>query len=190
MTGGLFHRFFKDLSLMFCMSEWTRCKFFRNLLSIGESIKYRVVTFLPAATKLGQGNVFTGVCDSVHRGGVYASGTPPGRHPPGQTPPRADPPRLSTPLGLSTPPATKYAPPGLSTPPWTKYTSPRNFFFFWHHFFPLGSRRPPAYWSIGGRYASYWNAFLSHMLRGRQLFFFILRKKTVGMGLVSVQILQ
>ena len=25
--------------------------------------------FLPAATKLGQGNVFTGVCDSVHRGG-------------------------------------------------------------------------------------------------------------------------
>ena len=25
---------------------------------------------LPAATKLGQGNVFTGVCDSVNRGGV------------------------------------------------------------------------------------------------------------------------
>ena len=38
---------------------------------------------LPAATKLGQGNVFTGVCDSVHRGGVCLSAcwdttTPPG----------------------------------------------------------------------------------------------------------------
>ena len=26
-------------------------------------------TFLPPATKLGQGYIFTGVCDSVHRGG-------------------------------------------------------------------------------------------------------------------------
>ena len=26
-------------------------------------------SFLPAATKLGQGNVFTGICDSVHLGG-------------------------------------------------------------------------------------------------------------------------
>ena len=50
--------------------------------------------YLPAATKLGQGNVFTGICDSVHRGGVCLSAcwdaTPPGadtpaqsRHPPG-----------------------------------------------------------------------------------------------------------
>ena len=29
----------------------------------------RQIIFLPAATKLGQGNVFTGVCDSVNRGG-------------------------------------------------------------------------------------------------------------------------
>ena len=36
--------------------------------------------FLPAATKLGQGNVFTDVCDSVHKGGA---GTPPGNTPPG-----------------------------------------------------------------------------------------------------------
>ena len=28
---------------------------------------------LPPATKLGQGNVFTGVCDSVNRGGCYPS---------------------------------------------------------------------------------------------------------------------
>ena len=34
------------------------------------AILHRVVwLFLPAATKLGQGNVFTGVCDSVNRGG-------------------------------------------------------------------------------------------------------------------------
>ena len=48
---------------------------------------------LPAATKLGQGNVFTGVCDSVHRG-VSASvhaGIP-------------TPPRKQTPLGPDTPP--------------------------------------------------------------------------------------
>ena len=30
--------------------------------------------FLPAATKLGQGNVFTGVCDSVHGGGGLVPG--------------------------------------------------------------------------------------------------------------------
>ena len=53
---------------------------------------------LPAATKLDQGNVFTGVCDSVHRG-VSASmhaGIPPPRirHPPG-----ADTPQEQTPPG-------------------------------------------------------------------------------------------
>ena len=53
---------------------------------------------LPPATKLGQGYVFTRVCDSVHREGVSASvyagipppprtGTPLTRHPPGSDPP-------------------------------------------------------------------------------------------------------
>ena len=81
---------------------------------------------LPAATKLGQGNVFTSVCDSVHRGvylvwsggvylvwsgwgtwsgprGVYlvwSQGSVPDRHPPGPgTPPRP-----------GTPPGTRYTP--------------------------------------------------------------------------------
>ena len=50
---------------------------------------------LPAATKLGQGNVFTGVCDSVHRGvsaTVHAGipHTPWSRHPP-DTPPEPTP---------------------------------------------------------------------------------------------------
>ena len=32
-----------------------------------------VIAYLPPATKLGQGYIFTGLCDSVHRGGVSAS---------------------------------------------------------------------------------------------------------------------
>ena len=72
---------------------------------------------------LGQGNKFTGVCLST--GGVPDQVTS------GQTPPRAD-----TPLGLSTPPRTKYTPgtkytpqglstpPRTNTPPRTKYTPP------------------------------------------------------------------
>ena len=71
---------------------------------------------LPAATKLGQGNVFTGVCDSVHGGGVSASvhaGMPPpppqsrhpqSRHPLGQTPPwEQTPPEQTPPPGKQTP---------------------------------------------------------------------------------------
>ena len=54
---------------------------------------------LPAATKLGQGNIFTGVCLST--GGVCLSACwdiPPGsRHPPDQTPPGADTPSEQTP---------------------------------------------------------------------------------------------
>ena len=52
--------------------------------------------FLPPATKLGQGYVFTGVCDSVHRVGVSASlhaGMPPA--PGSRRPPRSRHPRLS-----------------------------------------------------------------------------------------------
>ena len=49
-------------------------------------------TFLPPATKLGQGYVFTSVCDSV-RGGLphcmlgYTHPRTRGRHPPGQVHP-------------------------------------------------------------------------------------------------------
>ena len=44
---------------------------------------------LPPATKLGQGYIFTGVCDSVHRGGLpqcmLGYHTPRTRHPPAQS---------------------------------------------------------------------------------------------------------
>ena len=55
-------------------------------------------TSLPPATKLWQGNVFTGVCDSVHRRGsasVHAGIPPPpraNRHPPRADPPKSRPP--------------------------------------------------------------------------------------------------
>ena len=74
-----------------------------------------LIVYLPPATKLGQGNVFTGVCDSVHGGGggslpqcmlgYRPSDQPPrpqadpsGADPPEQTPSRADTPRSRHPL--------------------------------------------------------------------------------------------
>ena len=95
---------------------------------------------LPVATKLGQGNIFTSMCQefcpqggrvsaSVHAGipprsrhqyHPRGADTPQSRHPPEQTPPRADtPPEADTPREADC------------------------------------SRR-----STSGRYASYWNAFL------------------------------
>ena len=81
-------------------------------------------------TKLQKGNVFTPVCDSVHRRGrcTPPGQTPPlGRHTPRQTPPPLrQTPRADTPLG--------------KTPPWADT--------------PLRDGH------CSGRYAFYWNAFL------------------------------
>ena len=81
----------------------------------------------PAATKLGQGNVFTGVCDSVHR--RVSASVHPGIHPPGadtpqsRLPPEQTPPTPSRhPLGADTPPGAD--PPGTD-PPWEQ-TPPRK----------------------------------------------------------------
>ena len=68
--------------------------------------------FLPAATKLGQGNVFTGVCDSVH-GGDQAD-TPRDERPPDQ----ADPP----PPGPGRPRQTRQTlPDQADTPPGSRH---------------------------------------------------------------------
>ena len=110
-----------------------------------------LANFLPPATKLGQGYVFTGVCDSVHGGGVpdqvhpprdqvppwdqvppQGPGAPPGQvpptppdqvHPPWDQvhPPRPGAPRPGTPPDQVHPPGTRY-PPGPGTPPPTRYT--------------------------------------------------------------------
>ena len=82
--------------------------------------------FLPPATKLGQGYIFTGVCDSVHRGSTLA-GTPPGtRYNP-------SPGNRYTPWiqvypspWYKVPPRTRYTPPGPGTPPGTRYTQPQE----------------------------------------------------------------
>ena len=72
---------------------------------------------LPPATKLGQGYVFTGVCDSVHRGGEYLTRYPP----PGAR---------YTPQTRYTPPGTRYTPQDQVHPPHrpgtpqTRYTPP------------------------------------------------------------------
>ena len=101
----------------------------------------------------GQGYVFTGVCDSVHGGGLR-------RTPPDQGEPPLGPRR--------TPPGTKENPPGTKeNPPRTKENPPRDqgepppdqgd---------PPGPGRPPlreedcSIRSMSGRYASYWNAIL------------------------------
>ena len=89
--------------------------------------------YLPAATKLGQGNVLTGVCDSVHRGGgVCLSAcwdtTPPGADTPlfSRHPPEAD----MVPLEQA-PPLSRHAPPRADMPPWeqtppqSRHTPPR-----------------------------------------------------------------
>ena len=122
--------------------------------------------YLPPTTKSGQGYVFTGICDSVNRGGEGVPHTPLGadtpqkltppeqppqsRHPqstplPEHTPPRAHTPGSRHPLEQTTPP--EQTPPGAEPP---------------------RSRQPPPrsceIRSTHGRYASYWNAILSAII--------------------------
>ena len=90
--------------------------------------------FTARKRSLGQGNIFTPVCHSVHRvGGVPDQVHPPGADtPPDQVhPPGADIPQSRHPPGPGTPPRTRYIPPGADPPgpgtlpeltPRTRYT--------------------------------------------------------------------
>ena len=74
---------------------------------------------LPSATKLGQGYIFTSVCDSVHGGSTWAGTPPRTRYTPGP----------GTPPGQGTPPGTRYTPldqvpPGTRYTPWDQVHSP------------------------------------------------------------------
>ena len=109
----------------------------------------------------GQGNIFTPVCHSVHRGSVCLSTcwdtTPPTgadthleqTSPWQQTPPGS---RHTHPPGADTAPQNRHPSGGdtpLSRPPWSRH--------------PPRADPPEADSDIGsmsGRYASYWNAFL------------------------------
>ena len=109
-----------------CWEIWTtsgRYASYWNAILLHDSL-------LPAM-KFGQGYVFTGVCDSVHRGGTWP-GTPPRTRytplgagtPQDQVPPsQAHPPdQVHTP---SQEPQTRYTPhPRPGTPPGTRYTPP------------------------------------------------------------------
>ena len=140
------------------------------LLNVPKDLPYCRWAFLTKSTilitarkrSLGQGNIFTPVCHSVHRGGVPDQvppipGTPPQTrytpqtrntprdqvHPPGPgTPP---------PLGPGTPPSwTRYTPLDQVHPPRTRYTPPRTRYTpqgpgtpLWPGTPPLGPGTPP-----------------------------------------------
>ena len=109
------------------------------------SIYYvRNLHLLPAATKLGQVNIFTSMCQEFcPRGGRVSASVHAGIHTP---PDQAD-----TPWTRQTPPppdqADTHPPPGPGRPPREADSSIR---------------------STSGRYASYWNAFLLN-LRSKKL---------------------
>ena len=127
-------------------------------------------TFLPPTTKFGQGNISEAcVKNSVHREGCV------GRHPPGADTPLGTPPRKQTSLRNRHP-----SPPEADTP--EEQTPPRQT--------PPGSRHPSwadtppssANWEIratSGRYASCWNAYLSCILRGKNVFYGVFRLQIV-----------
>ena len=79
--------------------------------------KHIINRILPPATKLGQGYFFTGVCDSVHRGGsasVQAGmpphNTPPPPHPWAESSPlEQDPPDQPLPRDQAPPPSAEHA---------------------------------------------------------------------------------
>ena len=122
-------------------------------------------SLLPATTKLGQGNIFTSVCQEFcPQGGRVSASVHAWIHPlpPEQTPPLgADTPpgsihppwEQTPPLGADTPGAD--TPPGNTHPPGTD-TPPEQT--------PLNQTPPQeadcSIRSTSGRYASYWNAFL------------------------------
>ena len=93
--------------------------------------------------KLRQGNVFTPVCHSVHRGGVCY---PLGRHPIwAGTLPWADTPWADTPLGRHPLPSACWATHPLPSACWDTHLSCTVHAWIW---------------STSGRYASYWNTYL------------------------------
>ena len=130
-----------------------------------------VCRFLPLITKLGQGYIFTGVCDSVHRGVCLSAclNTTRARRPP--------------PPGKIEPSWQGDTPPGKADPPARQTTLTRR--PLWHGDHPLArtpqARQPPAplgrqtplhsaCWEIRStsrRYASYWNAIFVCLCLGQ-----------------------
>ena len=91
--------------------------FFHNFIIALPTLVWLLLYYRPQRS-CGQGNIFTPVCHSVHRGGV-SEADPPGSRPPGSkhSPPGQTPLREQTSPGSRPPPgADPPTPPGLSTP--------------------------------------------------------------------------
>ena len=153
---------------------WESC-FHRVSIMILMSVILCFKHLLPSATKLRR-LCFYGRL-SVHTGGFCLSAwwdtPPPEQTSPGSRPPRCrHPPRADTP-GADTPPEQTSPlgadPPGADTPP--DQTLPEQTLLQSRH--PPGSRPPrsrhplPRDGHCCGRYASYWNAFLLHIISRR-----------------------
>ena len=136
---------------------------------MSRSILWSCCRLVPAATKLGQGNVFTGVCDFVNRWGCLPQCMLGYMPPQEQTPPLgADTPLQQTPPSSRHPPRSRHPqsrhPPEQTPPSPQEQTPPADT--------PREQTLPPeqtppreadssSIRSTSGRHASYWNAFLS-----------------------------
>ena len=129
-------------------------------------------SFYRPQRRCGQGNIFTPVCYSVHRGSasVHAGIPPRSRHPPGTRPPpppgpdphpRDQTPQNQTPRDQTHPPGTRPTPPRDQTP---QEQTPRD---------QTPREADSSIRSMSGRYASFWNAFffpliLTHIAKSNQ----------------------
>ena len=110
-----FYALFTDQFQELCLKNNKSLKLHFSREIAPSSFPWSYGKLLPAATKLGQGNVFTGVCDSVHRGesaSVHA-GMP------------APLPTRQTPRTRQTPPRTRQTPPRPGRHPRTRQTPPQ-----------------------------------------------------------------
>ena len=64
------------------VSERLACRYILKSIVQEMNEKIAKITLLQPATKLLQGNVFTGICDSVHRGALCQGDCPLDRDPP------------------------------------------------------------------------------------------------------------
>ena len=115
------------------LQDKNRNKLLRLVYNFLHTREVILLSSLPPATKLGQGYVFTGVCDSVHGGGVCLSACW------DTTPPLgADTPQSRHPLRSRHPRRSRHPPPGADTPqadtPGSRHPQSRH---------PQGSRAPP-----------------------------------------------
>ena len=153
-----------DLQNLLTCGAWTK-KWVARIFSDDVHFNYR------PQTSLGQGNIFSSVCQEFCSQGGYLGRFPPRKYtpwagtPPGQVPPlgRYTPGQLHPPGQV--PPLRRYTPGQLHPP--GQVHPPRQLH-------PLGRYTPQqvhppgssACWEIratSGRYASYWNAFLFYI---------------------------